>query len=69
MNTTTNLELGMPEYPEAADVAVFNANMETIDTEVARRFIAPAVPALPGTYRLIATVAAGGAVTYSWVAN
>ena len=30
--TTTNLELTMPSYDETADIAVINANMETIDS-------------------------------------
>ena len=38
---TTNLQLTKPAYGEAADIAVINTNMDTIDTAVAGKVTAP----------------------------
>lgn len=38
---TTNLELTKPAYGESADIAVINANMDTLDTAVAGKVTAP----------------------------
>lgn len=37
MQYTTNLNLSKPDYTDARDIGVINANMETLDTQVAAR--------------------------------
>lgn len=63
--TTTNLGLVKPAGTEAADIAVINSNMDTIDTAVAAKQDA-AVTDIPGiTYG----IAAGGANSFKKVGN
>ena len=40
--TTTNLNLVKPDYDDTADIDVLNTNMDTIDTEVAKRSVGAA---------------------------